>query len=40
VRVQEVDEVYAGLEEDNAEAQKRYKEIIKLLKPYRRSSAY
>lgn len=37
VRVQEIDEVYPGLQGDNAEAQKRYKEIIKLLKSYHRA---
>ena len=37
VRVQEVDEVYPGLKEDVVEAQKRYEQIVKLLKPYRRA---
>ena len=37
VSVQEVDEVYPGLQEDVAEAQKRYKEIVKLLKRYHRA---
>ena len=38
VRVQEIDEVYPCLQEDDAEAQKRYKEIVKLLKPYHRAN--
>jgi hypothetical protein len=38
VRVQEVDEVYPGLQEDNAEAQKRLSQIVRLLKPYRRAN--
>jgi hypothetical protein len=38
VRVQEVDEVYPGLQEDNAEAQRRYEQIVRLLKPYRRAN--
>ena len=36
VKVQEVDETYPGSEEDSAEGQKRYEEIMHLLKPYRR----
>jgi hypothetical protein len=38
VRVQEVDEVYPGLQEDSAEAQKRFEQIVRLLKPYRRAN--
>lgn len=38
VSVQEVDEVYPGLKEDDAEAQKRYGVIITLLKPYQRAN--
>jgi hypothetical protein len=37
VGVQEVDETYPGLENDDAEAQKRYQKIVKLLVPYLRS---
>jgi hypothetical protein len=35
VIVQEVDEVYPDLQEDNAVAQKRYEQIVRLLKRYR-----
>ena len=38
VRVQEVDEVYPGLQEDSVEAEKCYKEIVKLLRPYHRAN--
>jgi hypothetical protein len=38
VSVEEVDVVYPGLQEDNAEAQKRYDEIVKLLRAYRRAN--
>jgi len=37
VRMEEVDEVYPGLQEDDEEAQKRYKEIVKLLERYHRA---
>jgi len=36
VRVQEIDVTYPGVEEDGAEAEKRHKEIVKLLRPYQR----
>jgi hypothetical protein len=38
VSVQEVDEVYPDLQEDNAVAQKRYEQIVRLLKRYRRAN--
>jgi hypothetical protein len=37
VDVQAIEIVYPGLEDDLAAAQKRYKEIVKLLKPYHRA---
>jgi hypothetical protein len=38
VSVQEVDMVYPGLEQQNAEAQIRYGKIVRLLKPYHRAN--
>ena len=38
VSVQEVEVVYPGLDQDDAVAQKRYKEIVRLLKPYHRAN--
>ncbi len=38
VHVQEVDEVYPGSDQDNAEAQKRYAKIVRLLEPYDRAN--
>jgi hypothetical protein len=38
VSVQEIDVVYPGCDQDDAEAQKRYKEVIRLLKPYHRAN--
>jgi len=37
VRVQEIDVTYPGAQADDAEAQKRYQQIVKLLKPYQRA---
>jgi hypothetical protein len=37
VDVQAIEVVYPGLEEDRAAAQKQYREIVKLLKPYHRT---
>jgi len=38
VSVQEVDVVYPGLDQDEAEAQKRYRQIVRLLKAYHRAN--
>jgi hypothetical protein len=38
VSVQEVDEVYPGLDQDNTEAEKRYTEIVRFLKLYHRAN--
>src|SRR5579862_2159568 len=34
VGIQQIDETYPGVDLDDAEAQKRYAEIVKFLKPY------
>jgi hypothetical protein len=38
VAVQELDVVYDGSDKDDAEARKRYREIVKLLEPYNRAN--